>query len=104
MAAAGGAHPPQAGGDAGKASGAGQTTGFKAGGRDGAARYSLLNIPQPVAQADEDWNGRVTLSEWDRAAARRFALLDKANTGRLTRDNLQPPPAEKDKKAEKKKP
>jgi hypothetical protein len=101
----GGAHPPQPGGEAGKSTGAGQTiTAFKAGGRDGAARYSLLNIPQPVAQADEDWNGRVTLQEWDHAATRRFALLDKANTGRLTRDSLQPPAPEKDKKPEKKKP
>lgn len=93
----GDAPPAQSGGDAGKAAGA-----FKAGGRDGAARFSLLNIPQPVAQADEDWNGRITLLEWDHAATRRFALLDKANAGRLTRDSLQPPPSEKGKKVEKK--
>lgn len=98
----GGAPPTPAGGETGKPPGAGQA--FKAGGRDGAARYSLLNIPQPVAQADEDWNGRVTLAEWDHVATRRFALLDKASTGRLTRDSLQPPAPEKDKKAEKKKP
>ena len=92
---------PPSGGEAGKAASAGQA-GFKAAGRQGAARYSLLNIPQPVAQADEDWNGRITLVEWDHAATRRFALLDKENAGRLTRESLQAPPSEKGKKAEKK--
>ncbi len=61
-------------------------------GRDGAARYSLLNIPSPVANADEDWNGRITLIEWNNAATRRFAMLDKDNGGRLTHDGLRPPP------------
>ena len=61
---------------------------FDSAGRDGAARFSLLNIPQPVAQADEDWNGRITALEWDHAATRRFALLDKQATGRLTRESL----------------
>ena len=55
-----------------------------------------------MAQADEDWNGRITLVEWGHAETRRFALLDKANTGRLTRDSLQAPAAEKGKEAEKK--
>lgn len=71
---------------------------FRGAGRDGAARFSLLNIPQPVANCDEDGNGRVTLAEWGRAATRRFAMLDKAQTGRLTRDGLRPPLAEKKKR------
>jgi len=66
---------------------------FRGAGRDGAARFSLLNIPQPVANCDEDGNGRVTLAEWNHAATRRFEMLDKAKTGRLTRDALRPPPA-----------
>ncbi len=98
----GGRPPPQSGGEAGKTAGPGQTGGFKPGGREGAARFSLLNIPQPVAQADEDWNGRITRLEWDHAVTRRFALLDKANTGRLTRESLQAPPSDKNKKAENK--
>jgi hypothetical protein len=98
-----GGPPPQAPAETGKA-GAGQPAAFKAGGRDGAARFSLLNIPQPVAQADEDWNGRITRLEWDHAATRRFALLDKAHAGRLTRDSLQPSSADKSRTAEKKKP
>ncbi len=65
---------------------------FRGAGRIGAARFSLLNIPQPVANCDEDGNGRVTLKEWDHAMARRFAMLDKAGAGRLARDGLRPPP------------
>jgi len=61
-------------------------------GRDGAARYSLLNIPSPVGAADEDWNGRIMPIEWDHAATRRFAMLDKDNAGKLTHDGLRPPP------------
>jgi hypothetical protein len=98
----GGGPPAQAGGEAGKAASGGQQGAFKPGGRDGAARFSLLNIPQPVSQADEDWNGRITPREWDHAATRRFALLDKTNAGRLTRDSLQPAQPEKGKKPEKK--
>jgi hypothetical protein len=73
--------------------------GFRGAGRSGAARFSLLNIPQPVANCDEDGNGRVTAAEWGHAADRRFAVLDKARSGALTRDALRPPPG-----AERKKP
>jgi hypothetical protein len=86
----------QSGGEAGKAA-AGAAT-FKPAGRQGAARYSLVNIPQPVAQADEDWNGRIMPVEWDHAVTRRFALLDKENTGRLTRESLLAPPSDKGRK------
>jgi hypothetical protein len=58
-------------------------------GREGAARYSLLNEPEPVAIADENLDSRVTLEEWKHATARRFALLDKLKTGRLTLDGLK---------------
>jgi hypothetical protein len=71
----------------------GAPAGFRGAGRDGAARFSLLNIPQPVANCDEDGNGRVTLSEWAHAETRRFEMLDKAKTGKLTRDGLRPPPS-----------
>ena len=50
----------------------------------GAARYGLLNIPQPVAAADSDFNRGVTRSEFQQAAAARFQLLDTARSGRLT--------------------
>jgi hypothetical protein len=68
--------------------------GPKGAGRDGAARYSLLNIPSPVAQADEDWNGRISAIEWGHAATRRFAMLDKDNAGSLSHDGLRPPPSD----------
>jgi hypothetical protein len=64
-------------------------------GREGAARYSLINEPEPIANADENIDGRVTLEEWKHAIARRFAALDKVKTGRLTLDALKgkvPPP------------
>lgn len=62
--------------------------------REGAARFSLLNEPQPVAGSDGDLDGRVNLDEWTRAATKRFNILDKAKTGKLTRDDLPPLPGE----------
>lgn len=66
-------------------------------GREGAARYSLINEPEPVANADENLDGRISLEEWKHATARRFNALDKARTGRLTLDALKGkvPPAPK---------
>jgi hypothetical protein len=68
-------------------------------GREGAARYSLLNEPEPVANADENVDGQVSLAEWRRATARRFAHLDHAHTGKLILSDLllpadakKPPP------------
>ena len=55
----------------------------------GAARYGLLNIPQPVAAADTDFNRGVTMEEFTRAAALRFQLLDVAQQRRLSLAQLQ---------------
>ena len=55
----------------------------------GAARYGLLNIPEPVAAADADFDRGVSLSEFKLAAARRFELLDTGHTGKLTLQSLQ---------------
>ena len=60
--------------------------------RDGAARYGLLNIPQPVRGADADLSGRVSLEEWRAAASRRFALLDSDGDGVLTLETLPATP------------
>ena len=49
----------------------------------GAARYSLLNIPQPVASADTDFNRAITADEFGAAAAHRFRLLDRNSDVRL---------------------
>jgi Ca2+-binding EF-hand superfamily protein len=53
-------------------------------GPQGAGRYALLNMPEPVAAADADFNRAISLAEFREAAATRFQLLDKARTGRLT--------------------
>jgi hypothetical protein len=60
-------------------------------GRQGAARFGLLNTPHPVRAGDLDLDGRVTEAEWVRATARRFDLLDKAKAGKLTMETLRPP-------------
>jgi len=60
----------------------------KAAGRDGAARFSLLNEPEPIAAADADVDGKVTLAEWMAQTDRRFARLDRAKTGKLTMQGL----------------
>lgn len=57
-------------------------------GLQGAARYTLLNMPQPVAAADVDVNRLVTRAEFDAAAVSRFLLLDRARSGALTRAQL----------------
>ena len=61
-------------------------------GREGAARYSLINEPEPIAAADADFDGKVTLAEWMAITDRRFAKLDHLKTGKLTRDSLLHPP------------
>jgi hypothetical protein len=61
-------------------------------GREGAARYSLINEPQPIAAADADLDGKVTLAEWMTITDRRFAKLDHLKTGKLTRESLLNPP------------
>jgi Ca2+-binding EF-hand superfamily protein len=55
----------------------------------GAARYGLLNIPEPVAAADADFNRSITLEEFRQAAVARFQLLDTKREGRLTLDELE---------------
>ena len=58
----------------------------------GAARYSLLNIPEPVAAADTDFNRSITLEEFRQAAIARFQLLDSAHQGKLTLAQLEAMP------------
>lgn len=73
----GGAAPPTGGGSP------------RGSGREGASRYSLINEPEPLAGADENLDGRVTLEEWRRATTRRFETLDKLKAGRLTLEALR---------------
>jgi hypothetical protein len=60
------------------------------GGRaQGAGRFGLLNIPQPVARADTNLNRGVSTDEFRSAAAERFRLLDANRDGRLLHAELQ---------------
>ena len=63
--------------------------GYNAYGLQGAARYGLLNMPQPVAAADADFNRLITLAEFRQAATYRFALLDGQKQGRITLAELE---------------
>ncbi|HEY4030939.1 MAG TPA: EF-hand domain-containing protein [Caulobacteraceae bacterium] len=59
---------------------------------DGAPAYSLLNVSEPVASADGDFDGKITLEEFQRTADRRFDQLDKDRNGYLTLDTLPQTP------------
>lgn len=67
----------------------GNIDGYRIDGLQGAARYGLLNLPQPVVGADADFNRKITLDEFSRAASYRFRLLDTNNTGWLTLADLE---------------
>jgi Ca2+-binding EF-hand superfamily protein len=58
-------------------------------GPQGAARYALLNMPEPVAAADADFNRVITLQEFRQGAIDRFQLLDKKHEGRLSLAELE---------------
>jgi Ca2+-binding EF-hand superfamily protein len=58
-------------------------------GPQGAARYALLNMPEPVAAADADFNRAITLQEFKQASLDRFQLLDKKHEGRVTLAELE---------------
>jgi hypothetical protein len=55
---------------------------------EGAAPYNLLGEPEPVRASDGDFDGRVSLAEFLKAADRRFDKLDKRHDGKLTLDEL----------------
>lgn len=55
----------------------------------GAARYGLLNMPEPVVAADTDFDRAISLGEFRQAAIARFQMLDTAHQGRLTLAQLE---------------
>jgi Ca2+-binding EF-hand superfamily protein len=63
--------------------------GYQVHGLQGAARYGLLNLPQPVAGADADFDRGTTLVEFQNAATQRFQLLDSKGVGHLTLAELE---------------
>lgn len=58
-------------------------------GLQGASRYALLNMPEPVAAADANLNRAISLSEFRQAAIIRFQLLDGRHQGKLTLQDLE---------------
>jgi len=66
-----------------------QHDGYRTDSLQGAARYGLLNMPQPVMSADADFNRAVTLAEFRQAASYRFKLLDQGGQGRITLAQLE---------------
>lgn len=64
----------------------------------GAGRYGLLDLPEPVVAADANFDRAVSLTEFRAAAQQRFLALDIDHKGYLTLDGLEsirpaPPPA-----------
>ena len=55
---------------------------------EGAGRFDLLGIPEPVASMDVNINGRVSREEASDAADTRFDALDTTHRGYLTFDQL----------------
>jgi hypothetical protein len=54
----------------------------------GAAHYGMLDLPEPVASADSDFNRGVSRIEFQRAATFRFRALDFEHHGQLTLADL----------------
>lgn len=55
----------------------------------GAARFGLLDLPEPVIAADSDLDGGVSLAEFKGAAQQRFLALDVDHVGYLTLEVLE---------------
>ena len=69
----------------------------------GAARFGLLDLPEPVISADTDFDRGVSLAEFRAAAAERFIALDIDHKGCLTLnalENIRPEPDAKQHKSQ----
>lgn len=60
----------------------------------GAAWFSFLSIPEPVASADRNLDGKVTLDEFMQTADARFDELDTDHAGYLNFDKLPKTPVQ----------
>ena len=58
-------------------------------GHQGASRYGLLDLPEPVTAADADFNRGVSREEFRQAAGQRFLALDLDHRGFLTLPDLE---------------
>ena len=86
--------------DAGPGSGTLETAGDDSGdvtaqqddplsGLEGAGKFGLLNIPEPVTGADTDLDHTITANEFAAAASNRFQLLDTNQDRKLELDELE---------------
>jgi hypothetical protein len=70
-------------------------------GYQGATRFGLLDLPEPVIAADTNFNRGVSKEEFRKAAHQRFVALDLDHRGRLTLALLEtvvpPPPPRRNK-------
>ena len=83
-----GGHRGGSGADAG---GSGPQAGAEARatyGRQGAARFSYFDFPEPVTIADTNFNRGVDAAEFQHAADLRFTMLDKNGDGRIEHNEL----------------
>lgn len=55
----------------------------------GAARYALINMPEPVAAADSNFDRAISAAEFRQAATERFQLLDRRHGGQLSLSDLE---------------
>lgn len=54
----------------------------------GAGRMSYIDLPEPVAAIDTNFDRGISVKEYEQATARRFAQLDLNSDGAITRDEL----------------
>ena len=64
------------------------------GGPMGAGRYTWLNIPEPVAAADQDMDRVITRKEFEQAAGIAFDRLDGSGRGKVRLAELARTPAQ----------
>ncbi|MDC7683613.1 hypothetical protein PQU92_10015 [Asticcacaulis sp. BYS171W] len=61
----------------------------------GAAQFSLINEPQPIRNADTNFDFRITVDEWINATGQRFDMLDANKDGKLTLAELPKTPLQR---------
>ena len=71
--------------------------------RQGATRFGLLDLPEPVSSADTNFNRGVSRDEFRQAAIQRFGALDLDHNGRVSLaefERMRPPASAQPKKPE----